>query len=48
MERRLVSDGTEWEREVGYSRAVRAGDTVHVAGTTAIDDDGESVAPGDP
>jgi enamine deaminase RidA (YjgF/YER057c/UK114 family) len=48
MERRLVSDGTEWERQVGYSRAVRAGDTVHVAGTTATDDDGDPVAPGEP
>ena len=48
MERRRVSDGTEWEREVGYSRAVRAGGTVHVAGTTATDGDGDPVAPGDP
>jgi len=47
MERRRVSSGTEWEPKVGYSRAIRAGDTVHVAGTTATDD-GEVVAPGDP
>jgi enamine deaminase RidA (YjgF/YER057c/UK114 family) len=48
MERRHVSSGTEWERRVGYSRAVRVGDTVHVAGTTATDDDGNLVGAGDP
>lgn len=48
MNRRQVSSGTEWESRYGYSRAVRAGDAVHVSGTTAVDDDGEVVAPGDP
>ncbi|MFB6268630.1 MAG: RidA family protein [Halobacterium sp.] len=47
MQRR-VSSGTEWEDMVGYSRAVRTGDEVRVAGTTATDDDGSVVAPGDP
>jgi enamine deaminase RidA (YjgF/YER057c/UK114 family) len=32
--------GAPWEESFGYSRAVRAGDLVFVAGTTAIDEDG--------
>ena len=34
------SSGGAWEARFGYSRAVRAGDLVLVAGTTAIDEDG--------
>ncbi len=48
MERRRVSTGTEWEERVGYSRAVRAGNEVHVSGTTATDEDGRLVGEGDP
>jgi len=48
MERERVSTGTAWESQVGYSRAIRAGDTVRVAGTIATDDAGEVVAPGQP
>ncbi|WP_049927485.1 RidA family protein [Halopiger goleimassiliensis] len=48
MERTTVSSGTEWESTVGYSRAVRTGSQVHVAGTTATDENGAVVAPGDP
>jgi enamine deaminase RidA (YjgF/YER057c/UK114 family) len=44
--RRTVSTGSPWEGVVGYSRAVRVGDVVHVAGTTALRD-GTVVAPGD-
>ncbi len=32
-----VSTGTKWERAYGYSRAIRVGNVVHVAGTTAGD-----------
>jgi len=37
MERRHVSTGTDWEQDVGYSRAVRTGETVRVSGTIAVD-----------
>jgi enamine deaminase RidA (YjgF/YER057c/UK114 family) len=38
--RQLVSSGTIWEQKYGYSRAIRVGDTIHVAGTTAVDESG--------
>ncbi|HJP88918.1 MAG TPA: RidA family protein [Candidatus Limnocylindrales bacterium] len=46
--RRLVSSGGPWEARYGYSRAVVAGDTCHVAGTTDAGPDGRSQHPGDP
>ena len=47
MSRQLVSSGSEWEAAVGYSRAVRVGNHVFVAGTTASDENGRPIKPGD-
>src|SRR5690606_36078915 len=45
--RQLVPTSAPWASVVGYSRAVRVGNVIHVAGTAPIDDAGRVVAPGD-
>ena len=45
MTRRLISSGSRFEAEVGYSRAVVDGDMIFVSGTTGFDYKAMTIAP---
>ena len=47
MERTNYSSGAKWEDIVGYSRAVKIGNTIEVTGTVAVDENSELVGKGD-
>ena len=46
-ERHLISSSSPYEPVIGFSRAVRVGDTVYVSGTVGRDDDGQPAGEGD-
>jgi len=46
-DRRRISSGSPYEPKIGFSRAVRAGDTIFVSGTVAWGEDGRLVGRGD-
>jgi enamine deaminase RidA (YjgF/YER057c/UK114 family) len=46
--RLTISSGTRWEEVAGYSRAVRVGKVVEVAGTTAVNENNQVVGANDP
>jgi enamine deaminase RidA (YjgF/YER057c/UK114 family) len=47
MPRNNISTGSKWEPLIGYSRAVRVGNAIHVSGTTGTNEKGELVGIGD-
>jgi enamine deaminase RidA (YjgF/YER057c/UK114 family) len=47
MERINISSGSEYEKPIGFSRAVRIGNIIMVAGTAPIAGDGTTAFPGD-
>ena len=47
MQRTNYSSGAKWEDIVGYSRAVKVGNTIEVTGTVAVDDNSNLVGGSD-
>lgn len=47
MTRTNYSSGAKWEDIVGYSRAVKVGNTIEVTGTVAVNENGEVVGAND-
>jgi enamine deaminase RidA (YjgF/YER057c/UK114 family) len=47
MDRKNISSGSPYEKSIGFSRAVRLGNRILVAGTAPIADDGSVAFPGD-
>jgi enamine deaminase RidA (YjgF/YER057c/UK114 family) len=47
MKKQLIKGNSPWEPIIGYSRAVRVGNTIAVSGTTATDANGNIVSVGD-
>jgi enamine deaminase RidA (YjgF/YER057c/UK114 family) len=47
MEFRRAFSGAPWEQQIGYCRAVRAGDHIYVTGTAPVAEDGSTFVPGD-
>ncbi len=48
IERKNISSGNPYEKQIGFSRAVRAGNTIWVSGTAPVGADGKTVGAGDP
>ena len=48
MKRQNLGTGSPWEDKVGYSRAVKIGNTIEISGTVAVDNSGEVIGENDP
>jgi enamine deaminase RidA (YjgF/YER057c/UK114 family) len=46
-QRKKISSGTEWEKLAGYSRAVKSGNHIFIAGTTSVNENGDITGKGD-